>query len=83
MLVKQKWSAENDENGNPRRLWLIMKVGEGRNDVNIVSVVDEGYGNLSREDRTLPELPHVRTGADTYDSWIAHAEERGILTHGI
>lgn len=44
--------AKNDTNGNPQRLWMIVS-DEGR----VLEVIDEGYGNLPKRYRDVPEIP--------------------------
>jgi hypothetical protein len=57
----QHLTAQNDRNGNPRRLYLVMDA-----DGNIMDAIDEGYAGCPRWLRDLIQLPSIEIQPKTY-----------------
>ena len=65
----QHLAADNDSNGNPRRVWAVYgDRGE------IVTAIDEGYGNLPSEFLDLPQLPTIHITPAEYREWLDRIE---------
>ena len=74
-LLRQHWQAENDTNGNPRRLWLLMDAQTG----NAIWVANEGCYGVPHSWRDTPELPKVDITPGCYRETLAWARELGKL----
>lgn len=64
-ILCQNLRANNDTNGNPRRVWVSYS-----SDGAVVDVHDEGYIGKPSIMRHLPELPAITTNGPTYRSWM-------------
>lgn len=71
-MIIQQWRAQNDVNGNPRRIFVIYAdTGE------IVGAVDEGYNSEPSELRGFAHLPSVKISATEYKQLLRQFEDRG------
>lgn len=61
----QHLRAENDRNGNPRRLFAVYD-----NNGDVVDLIDEGYAGEPRWLRELKQLPSVNIVNAEYRSWL-------------
>ena len=55
MLTATHCMAENDVNGNPRRLYIIQEVLEGQDYSRLVAVIDEDYNGPNAFRKQYPE----------------------------
>lgn len=87
MLVRQQLRAENDVNGNPRRVWILYDCDNGI----VVACRDEGYeGDPIHNDESLfsqatAKLPSIDVEVSEYEKWVEYDEQfgerRGELVH--
>ena len=68
-MAIQHLTANNDANGNPRRVWAVYSRTGG-----ILDVIDEGYSGFPSKYRDLPQLPTVSIDGAEYREWM-HREE--------
>lgn len=61
----QHLRADNDTNGNPRRLYVVY---DERG--NVLQVIDEGYRGLPKELHDIDHLPDVEISGKTYREWL-------------
>ena len=58
----QLWKADNDSNGNPRRLYVFMNPKTGQ----IIKAIDDGYKGRPYKYDSVVELPAVNITATEY-----------------
>lgn len=68
----QRIQADNDANGNSRRLYITYNGNAA-----MTGVWRERY-NRPRELDGLIELPSIKVGAGEYREWIEHASSSGV-----
>ena len=73
MQAYQRLKADNDRNGNPRRLIVTYDLATG----GVLRVIDEGYAGYGRTrlaEEGIPadaiELPSGNVSASEYGSWL-------------
>jgi hypothetical protein len=74
--VIQHLCAENDNNGNPRRCYVVYTIpDDGQPEIN--DVFDEGYGGyrgVPEWARSLPSLPSITITVGEYREWMDREE---------
>lgn len=73
-MIIQQLKAPNNNNGNPRRLWM-----EWANDGNLLSVYEEGYTGKPGHIGQVTDLGSIEITAKTYNAIKADAKKRGIF----
>jgi hypothetical protein len=61
-------SASQDNNGNPRRLFLVLKDSGG-----VEAVIDEGYRGVSKVRKRFPDAnegPRINITVSEYNEWL-------------
>lgn len=81
-LAYQHLRAPNDPNGNPRRVYVIMRLHAGDRYggwAHILAVLDEGYSGVQAVDGAgygprsgMVELPSIDVSPATYREWIKY-----------
>ena len=77
VLVVQHVRAPNDRNGNPRRCFVLYRVGyindrpEMGAYADVVTVEDQGYSGEPKEWRAYPHLPSVQASPTEYKAFLA------------
>jgi hypothetical protein len=66
--ITQHWCAPNDNNGNPRRCFVIWS-----DDGILLDVIDEGYSGPPRWVRDLVQLGDVIVRPSDYKAMLKHA----------
>ena len=73
-MLYVRLSAENDNNGNPRRCYVVMD-DEGK----AIEVIDEGYTGRSAVTDKYPDAqegPTIHVKVGEYRDWIAFQREK-------
>lgn len=68
MKLVQRIMANNDKNGNPRRLWVVYTQSAWSNNYVVDVVIDEGYEGAPDLIKKYPELPSVWVTPSEYNS---------------
>jgi len=77
----QHLRAPNDSSGNPRRLYLVLRIDKGDPYIHVHDVVDEGYLGRGALDaagypqREMLALPTIDIGAAEYRIWLKRGQE--------
>lgn len=70
MFVTQHLRAENDVNGNPRRVFVLYRVSSADHYAEMVGVEDEGYAGKPKAWAAYPELPPVNVAPKVYRAFL-------------
>lgn len=71
-MIVQQWRAQNDVNGNPRRVFVLFD-----DSGSIAGAIDEGYTSEPTELRGFAHLPAVRITATEYKQLLRQFADSG------
>lgn len=74
MKIALRLRTTNDRNGNPRRVWLLIRPagqhGPGKSHrAEVIDIRDEGYGDPPFDADDVVELPTIDVGPAEYRYW--------------